>query len=51
MLMRTSVCLSDLQAHSLGLPFSHWLADISRWPLCQKYSEDISACVVSGDQT
>lgn len=49
-LMRTSVCLCGSQAHSLGLPFSQWLAHISRCPLRRKCTEDVSARGVSGDE-
>lgn len=46
-LMRTSVCLCDLQAHSLWLPFGCYLAHISSCPLCQKYTSQMSQHVSS----
>lgn len=49
-LMRTSVRLGSLQSRSLELPFSRWLLHISRCPRCQKCTEGISLCVISGDE-
>lgn len=46
-LMRTSVCLCDLQAHSSWLPFGCNLAHISSCPLCQKYTSQMSQHVSS----